>query len=202
VAWEPAFGQDLEWTLLHALGRLGRPDGTSAYFRLSTRPVDQALAAVPADPDAREARRRQVLAGGYRLRDAPGAPRVTLVGMGVIMPEVIAAADELTAAGIACDVVCLTSADLVFRALQARQGLADGDDAILDAILPAERTAPIVAVLDGHPHTLAFLAAVGGAPIACLGVDDFGQSGDVDDLYRHFGMDVDTIVGAATDLLV
>ena len=41
VAWEPAFGQDLEWTLLQALGQLGFEGGTSAYFRLSTRPIDQ-----------------------------------------------------------------------------------------------------------------------------------------------------------------
>jgi pyruvate dehydrogenase E1 component len=201
VAWEPAFGQDLEWTLLHALSRLGREDGTSAYFRLSTRPIDQALAALPADPAAREARRRAVLAGGYRLREAAGAPAVTLVGVGALIPEVVAAADELAEAGIDADVICLTSADLVFRALQARQGLADGDDAILDDLLPAQRTAPIVSVLDGHPHTLSFLAAIRGAPIACLGVSDFGQSGDVDDLYRTFGIDVDTIVGAASDLL-
>jgi pyruvate dehydrogenase E1 component len=201
VAWEPAFGQDLEWALLHALSRLGRPDGTSAYFRLSTRPIDQSLAAVPAAAQEREARRRQVLAGGYVVRRAEAPPRVTLVGMGVIMPEVLAAADELAAAEIDSDVVCLTSAALVVRALQARQGLADGDDAILDELFAPERTAPIVTVMDGHPHTLAFLAAVGGAPIASLGVDDFGQSGDVQDLYRAFGIDVDTIVGAALDLL-
>jgi pyruvate dehydrogenase E1 component len=201
VAWEPAFAQDLEWTLLHALSRLGRPDGTSAYFRLSTRPIDQALAAVPADATAREARRRAALAGGYRLRVAPAAPAVTLVGVGAMLPEVVAAADELEAAGIGADVVCLTSPDLIFRALQARQGLGDGDDAILDQVFPAERTAPIVTVLDGHPHTLSFLAAIRGAPIACLGVSDFGQSGDVDDLYRVFGIDTDTIVGAASDLL-
>jgi pyruvate dehydrogenase E1 component len=59
----------------------------------------------------------------------------------------------------------------------------------------------MVTVLDGHPHTLSFLGSVAGAPISCLGVDDFGQSGDVADLYRHFGLDVDTIVGAALDLL-
>ena len=58
VSYEPAFAIDVEWTLLAALGRLGRPDGTSAYLRLSTRPVDQTLAAVPADPAARERRRR------------------------------------------------------------------------------------------------------------------------------------------------
>jgi pyruvate dehydrogenase E1 component len=47
VAWEPAFAADLEWCLLHAMGRVGVPGGTSAYFRLSTRPIDPALAAVP-----------------------------------------------------------------------------------------------------------------------------------------------------------
>jgi pyruvate dehydrogenase E1 component len=201
VAWEPAFGQDLEWTLLHALSSLGRPGGTSAYFRLSTRPIDQALAAVPEDPAAREERRRQALQGGYRLRTVAGAPAVTLVGMGAIMPEVLAAAAELDAAGMGADVVCLTSADLVFRALQARQGLIEGDHAILDEILPAARAAPIVAVLDGHPHTLSFLSGVRRMPIASLGVSDFGQSGDVEDLYRHVGIDTDTIVGAALDLL-
>ena len=206
VAWEPAFGQDLEWVLLAALGALGRDGGHSSYLRLSTRPVDQGLAAVPpAGPD-REARRRSVLAGGYRLREAPdgSAPRVTLVGTGVVMPEVLAAADELTADGIATAVVCLTSADLVFRALQARRGL-DGtgsaSDSVLGELLPPQLASPLVTVLDGHPHTLSFLGAVNDSPISCLGVQDFGQSGDVEDLYRHFGIDAETIVGAALDLV-
>lgn len=201
IAWEPAFGQDLEWTLLYALSQLGRPDGTSSYFRLTTRPLDQALAAVPEEPAAREERRQLALAGGYRLRVAAAAPAITLVGVGAMLPEVLAAAEALESESIACDVVCLTSADLVFRALQARQGLADGPTWILDALLPADRATPLVTVLDGHPHTLTFLAAIRSTPIASLGVADFGQSGDVDDLYRHFGIDTDTIVGAAADLL-
>ena len=201
IAWEPAFGQDLEWALLDALSRLGRPDGCSAYFRLSTRPLDQALAALPDDPVARERRRRQSLAGGYPLRLAEGPPAVTLAGVGALMPETLAAADELAAAGVPVDVVCLTSPDLVFRAQQARRGVAAGDDGVLGELLPAERAAPLVTVLDGHPHTLSFLGAVRNVPITCLGVQDFGQSGDVGDLYRHFGIDADTIVGAAVDLL-
>jgi pyruvate dehydrogenase E1 component len=201
IAWEPAFGQDLEWTFLQALAWLGRPDGISSYFRLTTRPVDQALAAVPGDPEKREARRRQALAGGYRLRSAPGAPALVLVGVGAVIPEVIAAAQALAGGGIEADVICLTSPDLVFRARQARQGLAEGEDAILDELFPSDRTAPIVTVLDGHPHTLSFLVGIRGAPIACLGVTDFGQSGDVEDLYRHFGIDTETIIGAAIDLV-
>jgi pyruvate dehydrogenase E1 component len=148
--------------------------------------------------------RRGALAGGYRLRTAAAAPRVAIAAMGAVVGEALAAADELEAAGVATDVICLTSADLVFRAWRARQGLAGGGrsgQAILDALLGPARRAPLVTVLDGHPHTLAFLGAVQDVPIACLGVDDFGQSGDVQDLYRHFGIDADTIAGAATDLL-
>jgi pyruvate dehydrogenase E1 component len=135
------------------------------------------------------------------LRTSERAPQVTLVAMGVVVVEALEAAAALDAGGVATDVVCLTSADLVFRALRARRGLADGGDGVLDELFPAQRRSPLVTVLDGHPHTLSFLAAVAGAPIACLGVDDFGQSGDVGDLYRHFGIDAEEIVGAALDLI-
>jgi pyruvate dehydrogenase E1 component len=185
VAWEPAFGRDFEWTFLHALASLGHPHGTSAYFRLSTRPIEQALAG--------EARREDVLAGGYRLRPRDGA-RVTIAAMGAVLPEALAAAQEIDA-----DVVCVTSADLLFRALQARSGLAEGDAAILARLFPFAR--PIVTVLDGHPHTLAFLGAVHGVPVACLGVQRFGQSGDIAELYEHHQIDAESILGAALDLM-
>ena len=200
VAWEPAFAQDLEWTMLHALAQLGRPGGTSAYFRLSTRPVDQGLADLPDHGEARERRRLQVLAGGYRLRNVTDAA-MTLVGVGAVIPEVIAAADELAAFGVAAEVVCLTSPDLVFRALRARQGLGSGDAGILDELFPGPTGTPIVTVVDGHPHALAFVAGIRPAPITFLGVEGFGQSGDLADLYRHHGIDTETIVGAAVDLV-
>jgi pyruvate dehydrogenase E1 component len=201
VAWEPAFGQDLEWAMLAALSRLGRRGGESAYFRLSTRPLDQALADVPEEEDQRELRRRESLAGGYVLRRGSRAPDVTLAGVGVVMPEVLDAADDLVMEGVSVDVVCLTSPDLVFRALQARRGVQSGDDFILDVLFPVERSAPIVTVLDGHPHTLSFLSGIHGVQISCLGVNDFGQVGDVTDLYGHFGIDSSSIFDAAVDML-
>lgn len=201
VAWEPASGQDLEWTMLAAMAQIGHPDGSSAYFRLSTRPIDQSIFELPDDPAGREARRRAAVAGGYLLRRADRAPDVTLVGVGAIMPEVVRAADILAEAGYAADVVCLTAPDLVFRALQARRGLGTADERVLDDAFPADRAAPMVTVLDGHPHTLTFLGAIRTVPITSLGVTDFGQSGDVEDLYRYFGIDEGTIVGAALDLV-
>ncbi|MFE3172826.1 transketolase C-terminal domain-containing protein [Amycolatopsis sp. NPDC059090] len=201
VTYEPAFALDVEWTLLASLSRLGRPDGTSAYLRLSTRPVDQSLAAMPADPAARERRRRQVVAGAYPIRTAAVArPDVTLVTMGAMVTEALEAADRLDALGKHADVVCVTSPGLLFRAVQARAGQDTAETWILESALPSERSAPMVTVLDGHPHTLAFLANVHRVRASHLGVTRFGQSGDLESVYRHHGIDTDSIIQAALDV--
>ncbi|GAA3227026.1 pyruvate dehydrogenase [Pseudonocardia petroleophila] len=201
TSYEPAFAIDVEWTLLASLARLGRPGGRSAYLRLSTRPVDQSLAAMPADPAARERRRRQVVAGAYPLRRSAAAPAVTIAVMGAVVPEALAAAERLEAQGHPCDVVCVTSPGLVFDAVQARAGRGDAESWILDAAFPARRAAPLVTVLDGHPHTLAFLAGINRVPATHLGVSRFGQSGDLESVFRHHGLDADSIVGAALDVV-
>jgi pyruvate dehydrogenase E1 component len=202
VAYEPAFGQDLEWALLHCLGLLGRPGGCSAYLRLSTRPIDQDAAGVPADPAARERRRSAVVRGGYVLREARGAA-VTLVAMGAVVPEALAAADQLDQLGVVARVVCVTSADLLFRAVRARAGLAGADPLAAEPILAElfPTPLPLVTVLDGHPHTLAFLAAIHQTPVTPLGVVDFGQSGSLADVYRLHGLDAPAITAAALDLV-
>jgi pyruvate dehydrogenase E1 component len=198
VSYEPAFAIDVEWTLLASLALLGRPDGRSAYLRLSTRPVDQSLAAMPADPAARERRRRQVVAGAYPLRRTPGAV-VTIAAMGAVVTEALAAADRLTTEGTPADVVCVTSPGLLFEALQARHGSADGPTWILDQVFPAARATPLVTVLDGHPHTLTFLGTINQVRTVPLGVTRFGQVGSVDDVYRYHGIDTGSIVRAGLD---
>jgi pyruvate dehydrogenase E1 component len=96
--------------------------------------------------------------------------------------------------------VVVTSPGLLFEAAQARAGRGPGESWILDAAFPATRATPLVTVLDGHPHTLAFLAGIHRLPAAHLGVTRFGQSGDLESVFRHHGLDADSIVGAALDV--
>jgi pyruvate dehydrogenase E1 component len=206
TAWEPAFAQDLEWCMLEAMSRIGIPGGRSAYFRLTTRPLDQSLAAMPTDAVLLERRRRHAVAGGYRLSDHdPVEDRVTLVGVGAMMPEVIASAARLKALGIMAGVVCLTSPDLVFESLQRRNSLNQGTRAIgfdiIDGLFPRHAPAPLVTIQDGHPHTLSFLAGARGDRTVSLGVKDFGQSSDLQDAYRIHGIDEASIVNAALNLV-
>lgn len=200
ITYEPAFAIDVEWAMLASIARLGRPDGTSAYLRLSTRPVDQGLAAVPEDPAARDRRRRQVIAGGYPLRRQEH-PTVRIAAMGSVVTEALAAADRLEQAGVRTEVICVTSAGLLFQAWQSRQGLDGGETWILDQIFPADRATPLVTVLDGHPHTLSFLGNINQVRTTALGVSWFGQAGSLEEIYRYHGIDVDSIVSAALDVV-
>ena len=203
IAWEPAFAQDLEWCMLHAMGQVGVPGGTSSYFRLSTRPIDPLLARLPQDEALLERRRRHTIAGGYRITGSdPASDAVTLVGVGAIMPEVVRAAETLAEQGVPAGVVCLTSPDLVFRSWSARgrSSVAASSD-IAEILFPAGAATPLVTVLDGHPHTLSFLAGIRGDRTQSLGVTEFGQSSELDDAYRIHGIDTASIVSAALTVL-
>ena len=99
----------------------------------------------------------------------------------------------------------MTSPGLLFDAVQTRAGRAvrgpHAETWILDAAFPSRRATPMVTLLDGHPHTLAFLATINQVRATHLGVTCFGQSGDLDSVYRHHGLDADSVVAAALDLI-
>jgi pyruvate dehydrogenase E1 component len=193
--YEPAFAREVEWILLAGL-RAVAERRESLYLRLSTAPVDQRLAPPPG-PDYRAA----VLAGGYRLTDARSAPgwsaetAVSLFATGVTVPAAVGAAARLAERGAHASVFVVTSPDRLYRGLRA-------PNPYVETLVGAdEEEVPVVSVLDGHSHALAFLGGALGVPQLALGVDDFGQSGTRPDLYRHYGIDADAIVTAASTLL-
>ena len=213
---EPAYATALDWLLCGALqsvaaanaalpGTAVAEDG-SYYFRLTTRGIDQEPFARVRDRLGDAILRRQVLAGAYRLADATsaaadGAPLVYLAGCGAVLPEVLAAAAELGDEGIAAHVVDITSADRLYRAWQrtlrhaVRNATAPSIPGALRTVFPD--LAPIVTVHDAASHTLSWLGSALGVPAVSLGVDAFGQSGAVSDLYRAHDLDAGSIVNAA-----
>jgi pyruvate dehydrogenase E1 component len=217
---EPAYAVALDWLLCHALGRIAAgPSETSTavpaedgayYFRLSTRPLDQAPFEAARARVGDAVLRRQVLAGAYRLVDAvgahpelgePGTPVVHLVGSGAVLPEVLAAAEELAEEGIAASVVDVTSLNRLYSAWQRtlRQGVRTATAPSLPGALRTAfpERAPIVTVHDAASHAMAWLGSALGVPCVPLGVDQFGQSGSVRELYELHDLLPGSIVNAA-----
>jgi pyruvate dehydrogenase E1 component len=206
--YEPCFALETEWVLLDGLRQcLDRENGVSTYLRLSTRAIDQAPVEHALGRLGEAELRRQVLLGGYRLREPSfaDAPRVVLAAAGPILPEVLLAAAELEDEGVAATVLNVTSADRVYAEWQSLSltGVRSASFPLTRGhverylVRPDERAAPLVTVLDGASHALAFLGSVFGQRTVPLGMDRFGQSGNRDDLYAYAGIDTGHIVNAA-----
>ena len=203
---EPCYGAELEWLLLDGLARMQEPDGEALYLRLSTKPIDQAPLAHLIAERGEEAVRQDVVRGGFRLRE-PGAGEdvVVLAACGAIVPEALAAADLLSEnEGVESVVLVLSSPDRIYRDWREHAltplttGVVPTEPPHLTRLLrPTERGRPVVTVVDGASHALAFVGACLGVPAVPLGVDRFGQAGSQPALYAEHNLSADAIATAA-----
>jgi len=210
AAFEPAFVDELATIMRFGFDYMqrdgeGDPDeetwlrdetGGSVYLRLSTRSIDQPQRAMDAGLGA------DVINGGYWMRRPGPNAGVVIAYMGAVAPEAIAAAGLLAETHRDVGVLAITSADRLnagwTAAERARQRGHGGATSHVERLLaPLSRDCGLVTVIDGHPATLAWLGAVHGHRVRSLGVEHFGQTGTVDDLYRHHGIDTNAILHAA-----
>jgi pyruvate dehydrogenase E1 component len=190
IAFEPAYADELTVLLRWALAEIQREGGESVYFRLSTRPLDQ--------PERRmdDALAQAILAGGYWLREPGPGAEIAIAYCGAVAPEALAAHDAIGEDAPGAGLLAITSPGLLHRNWQAalRGGRTSAAQRLLGALRPG---AALVTVTDSHPATLSWLGAVARHAVVPLGVDRFGQSGDIPDLYCEYGLDRDAIIDAA-----
>ncbi len=213
ATFEPAYVDELaaimEWAFAY-MQRDGKeepdktPDGKShrdakggsVYLRLTTRPIDQlSRAMTPALKDA-------IIDGGYWLRRPDPSTRAAIIYTGAVAPEVIEAAGLLSEDQRGVGVLAVTSADRLsagwHAAERAREkGQRDAVSHIEALLSELPRDAGIVTVTDAHPEALTWLGSVIGHRVRGLGVEHFGQSGSISELYGHYGLDVNAILTAA-----
>jgi pyruvate dehydrogenase E1 component len=202
---EPAYALEMEWLLLDALDRMQDPEGEALYLRLSTTPLDQAPFAAAVDRLGEEALRANVVAGGFRLRDAPpAADRVVIATCGAIVPEALRAAELLADEDdVEATILCLSSPDRLYRDWQSsrsepyRTGRAATPSHVERLLRPDERGLPGVTVIDGASHALAWFGSALGVRCVPLGVDSFGQAGSQQALYNLHGISAEAIATAA-----
>ena len=77
----------------------------------------------------------------------------------------------------------------------------NGPSPVERLLAPLSREARLVTVLDGHPLALSWLGSVRGQRVVPLGVESFGQSGDIPDLYRTYRLDTAAIIDAVARAL-
>ncbi|MAO93893.1 MAG: transketolase [Rhodospirillales bacterium] len=198
TSYEPAYGDELAVILRHAFVHLQDEEkGGSLYLRLSTRPIEQPDRKMT--PDLA----RQIIKGGYWVVPPKKGAKMAIVYMGAVAPQALEAFEALREDNPDAGLMAITSADKLYSDWQTieRARLAGTDSGemahVEDLFAPLASDARFTSVIDGHPAAVAWMGAVRGHSVAPLGVESFGQTGDLIDLYRHYGIDADHIRRAA-----
>ncbi len=210
AAFEPAFVDELAVILAFSLDYIqrdgaGEPSernwlrdetGGSVYLRLSTRPIEQVKR------DMTPALRQAIVDGAYWLREPGPNCQIVVAYAGAVAPEAIQAVGLMAEDRRDVGLLAVTSADRLnagwTAACRARErGLVHARSHIERLFAGLPRHCGIVTVVDGHPATLAWLGAVDGHRVRPLGVEHFGQTGSIEDLYRHYGIDTNAVIAAA-----
>jgi pyruvate dehydrogenase E1 component len=198
AAYEPAYVDELAIMLRWALAHMQAPDGSAVWLRLSTRALPHKSRVL--DPAA-------VIAGAHWVvPPGQGAP-IALAYQGPLAQEAEAAFEKLREDVPEAGLLAITSPDRLHAGWLAAARARRAGDALsashIEALLtPMAPGSAIVTILDGHPAALAWLGAVRGQRVVPLGVDRFGQSGDIPDLYAEYGLDEDAILDACAQALL
>ena len=194
VSYEPAFVDELAVMMRESFNRMLAEDGGATYLRLSTRQLDQPTREMTQDL------KHDLLAGAYWLMPPGPNCDVVIAAMGALMPEAISAHKVLLEDCPDAGLLAVTSPDQLHKNwLSAEQGVEESHLTRLFAEVP--RNAGIVTICDAHPATLSWLGASLVREVVPLGVEGFGQSADLPDLYRSLKIDSDAIVDAAARLI-
>jgi pyruvate dehydrogenase E1 component len=198
LSYEPAYVDELAVLMRHGLDYMQQDKGGSVYLRLSTRSLPQPERTLSPEQQA------DIVAGGYWYAAPEAGGEIAIIAMGSVTPEAIAAHESVVRDFAGAGLLVLTSPDRLHADWLSAQrnrgrtvGRIDTTPSPVERLLaPLSRDARLVTVLDGHPLALSWLGSVRGQRLVPLGIEGFGQSGDIPDLYRAYRLDAAAIVDA------
>lgn len=198
--YEPAFADELGLLLNKAFHDVQDENGESSYFRLSTRPLLQ----IERDD---ESWKIGALKGAYWQKTPPTGAELIIAYCGAIAPEALVAFEQLKEDFGGIGLLAVTSPDLLHREWQnsgrSRFTTGQKQNSHIEGLFEnLSDNCKIISIIDGSPNTLSWFGSVRGMKQRALGIEEFGQVGDLIDLYRHYRLDADAIIDAAADLLL
>ena len=190
LSFEPAFADELSIIMNYGFDYLQMENGGSVYLRLSTRSIEQPHRQID------ESLKENILKGGYWLKKPGANPHIIIIYQGVIANEVVEAASMLGERYKDIGVLSVTSSDNLFHDWKNTSSnfISQKSQSHIETLLSSvPKDTKLITVIDGHPMTLSWVGSVYGHKTITLGVDRFGQTGNIKDLFSEFEIDSNSI---------
>jgi len=173
--------------------------GGSIYLRLSTRPIEQIER--PMTP----ALETDIINGGYWLKKPGPNAGAVVAYTGALAPEAIKAVGMMGENMRDIGLLAVTSADRLSAGWSGAQKLRQEGHRhavshVENLLSEVTKGAAMVTLCDAYPTTLSWLGSVHGHKTRALGVETFGQTGTIQDLYAYNNIDAAGIIKAVSEI--
>jgi len=198
--FEPTYADELEVILRYSFSHMQDENGSSVYIRLSTRNINQIKRTLNSSLE------NDILSGGYWLEKSSKTSDIIIVFSGVIAPEVINATEIMKEDKLNISLLSVTSNDKLYKNWKQSHkdkslGL-NNKSRIEELFENSNKDSVIITINDAHSSTLTWIGGAVGKKVISLGVDEFGQSGNLKDLYDYYSLDAEAIVDACAQVLI
>ena len=196
--YEPAYVDELKVILKHSFKFLQSEEGSSVYIRLSTRSIPQLERKVD------DKLKKDIISGGYWLKKPTINSEIVILFSGPLGPEVQEVI-ELLQEDIELGIMVVTSSERLYKDWKnhtSNNSLTFKSSSYIESLFSiAPENVSIVTILDGHSSSLAWVGGAVKRKSISLGIDEFGQSGNLKDLYRKYKIDSEAVIDACAKIL-
>ena len=193
TSFEPAYADELATIMRWGFEHMQADDGGSVYLRLSTRMINQPERVMTTELE------KDILKGAYWAIEPKKNTPLAIVYTGPVIPEVLDAFNALKEDIPGLGLLSITSSDRLYHEWQKSLTNTTNEipPHIVSLLSKLEKNAAIITVQDGHPANLSWIGAASRRKVYSLGLTEFGQSGNLPDLYHAYGIDSDAIIQMA-----
>ncbi|MAJ23886.1 MAG: transketolase [Rickettsiales bacterium] len=196
IYYEPSYADEFNFLFFWALNFIQNKEGSSIYFRLSTKKLLQPNRKID------KLLQKDLINGCYWLKEPKSLNSIIIICTGVMIAEVEKSLEEIYHDEIDIGLLIAISPDKLYKDWE-KSKYSGNISQIENKLKPfSNKTTGIITIIDGHSSSLSWIGGVLGHKIFPMGVNKFGKSGDLEEVYKYTNIDFKSIIDRLAKLLL
>ena len=187
IYYEPSYADELNFLFFWGLEYIQKKEGSSVYLRLSTKKLMQP------QRELSQKDKQNIINGCYWLQKPQTSQPIILICTGIMIGEVEKLQKKITQEEVDIGILIAISPDKLYSDWMISKS--NSTSSHIEKILKLyNRNTTIITIIDAHSSSLAWIGSVLGHKVFPMGLNKFGQSGDLAEVYKYTNIDFKSII--------